>query len=106
MKITITLGEPVSGKEASGCPELRHENDLTWEVLADCDDEGYSLGWLTSVHDLFTGKISYWYLFGPEGDALPGIRGNYGSKKGALDAAMTWTVRALTGRDLAAMGES
>ena len=88
-KFQITLGHK---REITN--KLRHHSDVMFEVLVDYEDRpGESLGWLTSMHDVFTGEILYWYLFGQDGDPLPGITGQYKTRKKAIVAAIGWMER-------------
>ncbi len=85
MSFEITLSErgPVSHP-------LRHGNDVMIEVLVDYDDgrPGQSLGWLTSMHDIFTGKLLVWHLVDENCDPLPGSSDpRHKTKKSAIAAA-------------------
>ena len=98
-EVTKVMGFKITlGNERRVDHQLRSEKDRTFEVLVDYTDpsvEGESLGWLTCLHDFWVrdtdnDRPAFWYLMGPNGNPLPGIEGQYGSKAAALRAAEIW----------------
>ena len=62
---TLTLGPPARVEHLA-----RHPNDRVWEILVDSPagaDQGMSMGFLTSFHDLVSGELFYFDAFDAHG---------------------------------------
>ncbi len=77
------------GKRRVANHSLRHEQDCSTEVLIDFDDDrdGLPLGFISVLHDIFSGKPVMWGLFDFNGDGIPGLSTCFNSKKEAMAAA-------------------